>query len=458
MNSIAKRTYFAMALACVLLFGLATFLVRYVLYAGEWVTYPGSPHVYSTSGSLNIGTVTDRSGTVLLDTTDGRDYAKDAAVRKATVHLLGDREGNIPSVILNRYAEKLVGFDLLNGTYSLAQGQGACELTISAQVQSIALQALNGRKGTVGVYNYKTGEILCAVSSPTYDPDNVPDIANDTTGAYDGAYVNRFFNTSYTPGSIFKILTTAAAIETIPDIDEQTFTCNGTVIVGGETITCEGVHNSISFKDAFAHSCNCAYADISTQLGAKTLTKYTEQAGVMDSLTVDGLHTAEGNFDLSDDSANNVAWAGIGQHLDMINPCQYMTFMGAIANGGTAAEPYLVASARCGTDSRYTADTKMTDRVMQTSTAAKLEEMMAYNVQNVYGAWNFPSVKVCAKSGTAETGAGQTPNAMFAGFVADEEYPLAFIVVVENGGSGSAVAGPIAGTVLQACINVMGAE
>ena len=82
-------------------------------------------------------------------------------------------------------------------------------------------------------------------------------------------------------------------------------------------------------------------------------------------------------------------------------------------------------------------------------------EFMRNNVQTVYGAQNFPGLTVCAKSGTSELGGGQKPNAMFAGFVADEEYPLAFICVVENGGYGANTCVPIISSVLAQCKAVL---
>ena len=102
-------------------------------------------------------------------------------------------------------------------------------LTVSADVQRTALAALDGRKGTVGVYNYKTGEILCAVSSPTYDPDDVPDVEGNPE-TYEGVYVNRFLHATYTPGSVFKLVTAAAALDEIPDIGSRTFTCEGSAM------------------------------------------------------------------------------------------------------------------------------------------------------------------------------------------------------------------------------------
>ena len=84
--------------------------------------------------------------------------------------------------------------------------------------------------------------------------------------------------------------------------------------------------------------------------------------------------------------------------------------------------------------------------------------MMRNNVVSTYGAASFPDLAVCAKSGTAEVGGGLLPHATFAGFIADADYPLAFIVVVENAGSGSEVCASIAGTVLQHCVDVLDDE
>ena len=454
MKSIAARTYFALALACLLLFGLLTFLVRYVMFADRWVTYSGSPHLYTAAGTLDTGTVKDRNGKLLMSSADGKKYADDSLTRSATMHLLGDREGNIPGLIVRNYAQSLVGYSKLNGTASMENGGGELTLTVSASAQCVALQSLKGRKGTVGVYNYKTGEILCAVTSPTFDPDDVPDIAGDKTGKYDGAYVYRFFNTVYTPGSIFKLVTAAAALEEFPELTERSFTCTGELILNGEKVTCPKAHGKLSFRDALAHSCNCTFAQLANELGAKKLQKAADRIGIEDSLPIDGLHTAPGSFDVSDAGENDLAWAGIGQYTDLVNPCQYMTWMGAIASGGTAAKPCLVAQAKCGGEVTYTASVSETGRMLDEAAAETLQEMMRYNVEKIYGTSQFPDVRVCAKSGTAEVGKDAN-TATFAGFVLDERYPLAFVVVVEGGGAGSETCAPIAGTVLRACINAM---
>ena len=454
MNRIAGRSKFALILAAVLVLGLVIFLGEYLFQAKDWVVFSGSPHVY-TGNNLNCGVVTDRNGTVLLDATDGRQYSDDVMLRMATLHLLGDRDGYINAPAVSQYSSQMVGFDLVNGIYSTSGTGGTAVLTISAEAQKAALEALDGRKGVVGVYNYKTGEILCAVSSPTYDPDHVPDIANDTSGDYDGVYVNRFTQSAYVPGSIFKVATAAAALAEIEDIQSQSFLCEGSYWVGGDEVVCEVVHGWVTLRQALMHSCNSAFAQIALELGPEALMKYVNQFQLTESLAFDGIDTAAGQFDLTGAADVNVAWGGIGQYTDTINPCRFMTFMGQIAGGGTAAEPYLVRSVSSGMFSGYTAKARQSDRIMSASVAATLQEMMHYNVVYNYGESNFPDLYVCAKTGTAEVGGGLEPNATFAGFTMDDEYPLAFVAIVENGGSGRNTCVPIISKVLSACMESM---
>jgi len=454
---ISRRMIFLLILMAVLVVGIGFFTIRYFILADDWVVFSGSPHVY-TGNNLSAGQVTDRAGTLLLDSTDGRTYASDPDLRRATMHLLGDRFGYISAPVLEEYADELVGFSAVNGLYSLADGANQAALTISASVQKTALAALSGRKGTIGVYNYKTGEILCAVTAPTYDPDHMPDVAGDQTGAYDGVYLNRFFQTTYVPGSIFKCVTSIAALETMPDAMTRTFYCEGSCQIGGDIINCNGVHGTIGLERALATSCNVAFAQLAVALGPEVLTAYAEKLGITDKLTFDGLTTAAGSFDLTGAVDSQIAWSGIGQHTNLVNPCQFLTVMGAIANGGQAARPCLMKSVDGVPGGGYEAEPVLLDRVLEQSACDRLAELMRGNVVNMYGQWQFPDLYVCAKSGTAELGPLETPHATFSGFIRDDNYPLAFIVVVENGGSGSATCAPIAGQVLKACVAALSGE
>ena len=457
MNRVTKRTWIMSVFLLVLLGGTVFFLWEYATKAGQWVISSGSPHVYNGT-NIGCGTVVDRSGTTLLDIKEIRTYAENETTRKSTLHWLGDRKGYISADAVSGYAAQMAGFDRIDGVYGAEGTGGTATLTLSAAIQNTALEAMAGRKGTVAVYNYKTGEILCAVSTPTFDPDNIPDIASDTTGAWDGVYLNRFVQSVYIPGSIFKVVTTAAALECVPDILTKTFTCTGRVAYGTEAVTCERAHGALNLQTALANSCNCAFAQIAKLVGRENMEKYVQQFQVTDSLSFDGVTTAEGNYDVRDTGAVSFAWSCIGQHTDQINPARYMTFMGAIASGGSGAEPYLVSSVEVEGEQTYTAETKKTGRLMSEETAATVREYMRSNVVNIYGAWNFQGLTVCAKSGTSQLGGGKTSNAMFAGFATDEQYPLAFICVVENGGYGANTCVPILSKVLSQCKAVLDAE
>ena len=456
MNRVTKRTWLMGLFVMILVCGMVFFLWDYWNHASAWISAPGSPHV-SNRGNIGVGTVTDRFGTMLLDMGQERTYSASEATRKSTLHWLGDRQGKISAGAVSHYAGAMVGFDPVNGIYSASGASGGVmTLSLSERVQNAALEAL---AGTVAVYNYKTGEILCALTSPTFDPDKVPDIEGDTSGKYEGIYLNRFLQSAYIPGSIFKVVTTAAALEHVPDIQEDSFLCTGTLEYGeGDnvaTVTCENAHGTVSLKTALAKSCNCAFAHIAEKIGKKNMIKTVEKLRVVQPLSFDGVTTAAGKYDLENAGTASFAWSCIGQHTDLVNPARFMTFMGAIAGGGSAARPYVVKEVICGDEVTYEAETVTMEPVMSREIAETLKAYMRSNVKNVYGDWNFNGLSVCAKSGTSQLGGGEISNAMFAGFVADEKYPLAFIAVVENAGYGASAAMPVVSKVLNACTAAM---
>ena len=165
------------------------------------------------------------------------------------------------------------------------------------------------------------------------------------------------------------------------------------------------------------------------------------------------LASARGSFDWALDDGR-LGWAGVGQDKDLVNPCALMVYMGAIAGGGKAAEPYLILKTRNGLGLPSLPHwTRRTGALIDPATAEKLADLMAGNVEKTYGKSRFPNMDLCAKSGTAEVGEGEAPHAWFAGFLRNEDAPLAFVVLVEHGGGGSAVAGGVAGRVLDVIVN-----
>lgn len=268
------------------------------------------------------------------------------------------------------------------------------------------------------------------VSSPAYDPEEGAD------EAVEGVYLNRCLQSAYTPGSVFKLVTLAAAIENIPDLRERSFSCSRYMDVNGVQIVCGGNHGSQTIEEALAHSCNCAFGTLALELGPETLAEYAARLGLSGSLALDGIVTAAGRYDAAPAGSADLAWSGIGQYTDLVTPYAMARLCAAIGAGGELREPTLLK----GGDNGRT-------RLLDADTAAQLSEMMNYTVAGYYGRDRFPGLEVCAKSGTAEVGGGAS-HAWFAGFL-QEGAPLAFAVVLERGGGGLAKAGPVANTVLQ---------
>ena len=446
MNRISIRVWALLLFVAALLGGFGFFLTEYFTKGSDWVVVSGSPHVYNGE-NIGCGVVVDRDSTLLVDLNDGRAYSNLEDIRRATVHWIGDRYGSISAPALSHYAKEMAGFDYFNGIYNYGQTGGVAELTLSAKIQMAALEALGDYKGTVAVFNYKTGQILCAVTTPTYDPNNVPNFSGDDP-AYEGLYVNRFVQSAYTPGSIFKIVTLAAALEHDSDVLNETFTCKGSLQVGVDEIVCDGAHWEQNLKQAFCNSCNCAFAQIAMNLGGDVLQSYVEKFGILEPVSFDGITTADGNFQSAGAEQVNVAWSGVGQYLDLVNPCAFLRFVGAVANNGKVTEPYLVERISVDGKTTYKATVQAGEQIISPKTAALLQEYMLNNVTAKYGAEKFPGLVVGAKTGTAEV-EGRKPNAMLAGFVADSKMPLAFLVCVEDAGYGKTVCIPIASKVLE---------
>ena len=444
MKRIMHRGAAVLALALALLIGLTFFVVKLAVSGEKWASSRINRGVYS-GNTVAIGTVTDRNGEVLSSVSDGtRVFSPNEKIRRATLHVVGDKAGNIGTGALGTMVPQLIGYNPVTGTYSLDNGGGTARLAIDAKLNVAAYEALAGRSGAVVVVNYKTGELLCNVSAPTFDPSNPSEVDLDST-RYDGVYLNRAISSSYTPGSSFKLVTAAAAIENIPDISGRIFECNGSFEVGQGVVTCTSKHGKIGFDNALAHSCNIAFAQIALELGGETIFEYAKTYGLLDSFKIDGIRTAAGNYAVAEDDSFELAWSGAGQSKNLCSPVAMARFAAAIANGGSAPKLTFEARGRLF-------DSAGTERVLSSATAKKLGEMMAYNVEETYGTASFPGLELHAKSGTAEVKSGVEPHAWFVGYIGNEDFPLAFAVIVENGGGGQSVAGSVANKVLQAAI------
>lgn len=425
MKKVKRRATAALLIAALLVVGLAVYLVRLADDGGAWASY--------FSGGTPGGTILDRNGVVLYSSDeDGYSFAEDWSTRVSCYHLLGDPNGNVRTGALRQFRDRLAGYSFVEG----ATSGKTISLSVDSTLNVTAYSALAGRSGAVMLMDYTTGEVLCMVSSPGDDPEN------PSSEPADGTYLNKCLSSSFTPGSVFKLVTLAAAIDNIPDLFERSLWCEGEMIVDGALLTCTGNHGSQAIEQALANSCNCAFGTLALELGPELMAEYAEKLGMTASLQLDGMDVLPGSFTKGEAGSVGLAWSGVGQYEDLVCPYAMLRYVSAIANGGSVYEPTLLGH---GSLDRET-------ELLSAETAQRIAEMMNYNVQNAYGSWVFPGLDVSAKTGTAEVGDG-TSHAWMTGFLNDPAHPYAFVVILEHAGGGLANAGPVANAVLQAAVS-----
>ncbi len=192
------------------------------------------------------------------------------------------------------------------------------------------------------------------------------------------------------------------------------------------------------------------FAELAVELGKDTMTKYADQLGCNTNFYLDGNPNKMSSYNVEQADDNSLAWSGIGQYTDTVNPYHMMILMGAIANGGTPVNPYIIQSVTnsIGLQTK-TGKTSNGDNMLKQSTAEELQRLMRYTVSNYYGDSMFPNLQVAAKTGTAEVGDNKIPTGWIVGYSERDDLPLAFAVVVEEGNYGRNSAGVVANTVLQ---------
>ncbi|MFC8796195.1 peptidoglycan D,D-transpeptidase FtsI family protein [Promicromonospora sp. NPDC057138] len=377
-----------------------------------------------------------------------------------------------------------------------AQGSSV-ELTIDPEVQKAAWDALGDYTGAAVALDPKTGAILAMVSKPSYDPNTLavhdskkvtatsealindkPQV-NTTDGSerYSvyGPTINRTINAIYPPGSTFKLLTSAAAIEydgktpdtqiPAPDVYQLPGTSddNGKVHnFGGET--CSGTQQ-MTLKDALKISCNTAFTGLAAEVGKDGMQKMFEDFGFTESLDIP-MSTSVGAYpglsDIAkDDSDARIALSGMGQGDLRVTPLQIAMISAAIANDGELMEPYLIDNVR-DSDLELVSQTKPNryKSPFSSSTADALTEMMLSVVNDDGGTGSgaqIPGVQVAGKTGTAEDDP-RSPTLWFTSFAPADDPQVAVAVVLENEGqstnesTGGALAAPIAAQIMQAAI------
>ncbi|HKJ12761.1 MAG TPA: penicillin-binding protein 2 [Ornithinimicrobium sp.] len=361
--------------------------------------------------------------------------------------------------------------DMVTGT----PPQGAAlELTVDPKVQEAAENALGERRGAVVALDPGTGAILALVSHPSYDPN---ELSSHNLSEVDAAFerlgedpaqplVNRAIEGDlYPPGSVFKLVVAAAALEsgeyTASSTLEgpQTYTLPGTTIElpnfeGGRCVSSD----QISLADSIRVSCNTSLAWLAGQLGAGSVREQAEQFGYSQSVEIPMPVTP--SVYPAQVSAAELALTGIGQHEVRVTPMQVAMTTAAIANDGQQMNPFLVESARdSDLDVIDETDPRPFANPISSETARALRDMMVEVVDDGSGAAAaIPGVEVAGKTGTAEFGSEGAAHAWFTGFAPADDPQIAMAVIVESasgswsGQSGGTVAAPIGRTVLEAGI------
>lgn len=429
----------------------------------RWIASSVNPRVKAESKNVIRGDIYDRNNTLLASTNNGqRVFQSKEKARKAVVHVLGDAERNVANGIEGFHAGYLLGFNTtlaervvqLINQKEIRKGDDLI-LTIDGGLSTYILeqftQRTGGKNGAVVVMNYKTGEILSMVSFPNFDPHDKNEKMKEDS---DQPFWNRASQGLYPPGSTFKIITLAAALQYLPDAATRTMVCNGHLQVGDSAVTDAGGHShgEITLKEAFAVSCNNIFAQLALELGDQKLKKTAEHFGFNDNFLFGDLVVENSTYPTKNRTEKELAWSGVGQSAIVSTPLHMCMVAGAIANGGNMMEPKLLGKVTSNNQSdtaitRKSLNPVIYKKAVSTGVAQTIKGYMASVVtQGSGGGANVSGLTIDGKTGSAETSlqGEEVTHAWFVGFIDDSEHPYALSVLVEKGESGSRVAAPIA--------------
>jgi len=458
MKELRKNIKYLLGIMVICFILLTVYLVYdAVIWGNRWLNSPYNPRLQQQRATVIPGNIYDRTGKLLVGTNKNgkRTYLEYKNQRYSMCHIIGDTRGLCATGVESTYAATLLGY---NASFLSTMKQfiqqtpvtgNNVTLTADETLCTTAYKALDGKKGAVVLINYKTGEILAMTSTPGFDPKNIDDADLSDSSS---VLVNRAIQGRYVPGSIFKVITLASALENGIS-PSWSYDCDGNLELSGDTITCPSAHGEMTLEEAFAQSCNCAFAKLGCTLGASKLVKTAEGTGIFQENMYKDFTLYASKIAIGAGSRQSeIGWAAIGQDKDTVTPLGMCMIAGGIANGGMMKEPRLVKTS--GLDMSTLTSALQDTRIMSSSVAKSLKSMMRTVVEEGTGTRAaVDGVTVCGKTGTAEVGGSRNPHAWFIGFVEESEHPLAIAVVVENGGSGGRVAAPIAKKVLEKAIN-----
>ncbi len=430
-------------------------------YGSRWVSSARNTRYRSAKSSVIPGDILDRNGVVVAtsDENGKHVYQSNTLSRSSMVHLIGDTEGNVANGVESFQANYLLGFETslserVNALLDGEQRRGdTVVITADSRLQTEIVQifrntaSTRGKCGAAVVLNYRTGEVLALVSLPVYDPQNITDTVRQSS---QHPYWNRALQSLMPPGSTFKIITAAAALENLANPQNALFTCTGATQVMDRMVTDYGnaQHGEISLARAFRVSCNNVFAQTALIIGDSALRKTAERFGFNDNFLFRDLVVENSRYPTTNRNSFEIAWSGVGQSQVAVTPLHMCMIAAAIANDGVMMEPRLLSRVQSPAGTvRMRSSGKAYRTVCSPETAQILDGYMKDAVQNGTGTRaKVDGLTIAGKTGSAEGSANgrDVTHAWFTGYIDSDRYPYAVCVLVEEGGTGGSVAAPVA--------------
>lgn len=475
--ALAKRLTRAMLLFTAIfavLIGNLTYIQ--VIKADEYQSMPSNNHTIAKQAYIQRGSIITSDGVTLAESLRQEDgtYARSYPNGNMAAHTVGYYSQQYGSTgIENTMNETLTGSsdyssweNAIQSLAGISQPGNSVMLTIDSRVQTAAENALsrNGITGAIVVLDPRTGAVLAKASSPTYDNTNAAAALADGSNS-DGLY-DRATQALYTPGSTFKVITLAAALETKTASLDSYYSSPSSMDIGGAAVTNVDDINfgTISLMKAFSVSSNVVFGQVATEMGADTLVQYARAFGYGQSLGQDFSTTPSIIPDPSQMTEWETAWAGSGQPVGQGHtPGPQTTVMqnavacAAIANNGIALNPYVVSQilAPDGTVISTT-QSRSLGQAVSADTASQVKKAMLDVVENGSGnAAAVSGIQIAGKTGTAETG-GSNVNSAFVGFAPYDTPTVVVSIMVERYDQNEISAASLAGPIIQAALAAQG--
>ncbi len=411
------------------------------------------------SGTMSLGKVYDRHGDVLYTGTDddGSSYPDNYFIDVGS--LIGDDSGQMENTLVARNTDKLNNYSFTAGLVREG-GKAAIYTTLDHEANRTVYDAFGSQKGCAVAYNYKTGELLVCTSLPNIDVTKGYDnIANFESGTLISKVM---YGT--VPGSTQKVSTVITALEIMgaDRLFAKRYTCEGhyTNKTGG-VIDCHNIygHGEQDIQQALENSCNPFFAQLvaDSDMPLNKIKKIYEKLGYaingeeMEYFDIDGIQCERASTTLEDTDDFRTQWGCIGQGDTLVSPMQLMMWQSAIANGtGKMTIPHLIAKVTdVYGDVCERGHTEFSEQLFTDDNAACVRQMMLTNGANHYSEL-IPGYSLGVKSGTAQVDEGAKENSLLVGFVDDEDFPIAFCILIEDKDSGSVKTDQIAKILLDA--------